>query len=173
MCTSQCREGAADFRTWHWWPDPGATQVTHICGSNGKHPLVKMELSPPTEKHKLHGDICTTLDHLANIVRVFCKRNQSHYVPAQQGQILLSAVWIQNMGIFGSILESSWFKTRTVFALITQFLSSILMNCRSRLLSSNSVFFSVVFFLKRAGSLPYCRARWMNLPFEAKFFTKD
>lgn len=63
-----------------------------------------MELrSPPTEKHKLSGDICTTLDHFDNIIHVFSKRNQSHYVPAQQGQILLSAVWIQNMYIFNSV----------------------------------------------------------------------
>lgn len=65
-----------------------------------------MELSPPTGKHRLSGDTCMTLDRFANLVHVFCKRNQSSCVPAQQGQILLSTVWIQIMDIFSSVFTA-------------------------------------------------------------------
>lgn len=109
-----------------------------ICEANCKHSSAEIELSSAPEKHQLSADICSARECSVHTFWVFCKRNGSCCVPA---------VGIPNRSIFSTVsLQFCWFKIKTVFALIMQFPSSALMNCRSRLLSSNSGFFLLFFF---------------------------
>lgn len=151
-----------------WWPHPAAT-LSQICKSNPKLSLVTMELSP--QQKTTNCLVIFVLPRIISIALSMCFPKELRAAMClHSGAESCSQQCECKMLVFSvASLQSSWCKIRICFSHALLKLDDELQKQTHQVTRC----FSVWFFLKRAGSLPFCRAGGMNLPFGAEFSRKD